>query len=79
VSRRTLELRFSEILGKGVGETLSHERLDHVSRLLRETDRTILDICFDSGFQSPSYLKALFKKTYGMTMSKWRGNGQSAR
>ena len=75
VSRRTLELRFSEILGRGVGETLCRERLDRVSRLLRETDRTVLDICFDSGFKSPSYLKALFKKTYGMTMSEWRGRG----
>ncbi len=66
-----------EILGRGVGETLCRERLDRVSRLLRETDRTILDICFDSGFRSPSYPTALFKKTYGMTMSEWRGHGSA--
>ena len=72
ISRRTLEMRFGEILGKGVADVLRAERLARVCRLLKETNRTIADISFDSGFASPTHLKALFKKTYGMTMADWR-------
>ena len=72
ISRRTLEMRFGEILGKGVADVLRTERLARVCRLLKETNRTISDISFDSGFASPTHLKALFKKTHGMTMAAWR-------
>ena len=72
ISRRTLEMRFGEILGKGVADVLRAERLARVCRLLKETNRTIADISFESGFASPTHLKALFKKTYGMTMADWR-------
>ena len=51
---------------------LRAERLARVCRLLMETNRTITDISFDSGFASPTHLKALFKKAYGMTMADWR-------
>ena len=72
ISRRTLEMRFREIMNEGVGEVLRRYRLERVCRLLRETHRSISDISYDSGFVSPTHLKAAFKKAYGMTMGEWR-------
>jgi len=72
VARRTLENRFGEVLGRGVADILREERLKRVARLLRETDRTISDIAFDSGFASPTHLAAAFKRFAGMTMGEWR-------
>lgn len=72
VSRRTLEIRFHEIMNKGVGEVIRLHRLERVCRLLKETHRSISDISYDSGFNSQTHLKALFKKTYGKTMGEWR-------
>ncbi|MBQ9432073.1 MAG: substrate-binding domain-containing protein [Kiritimatiellae bacterium] len=72
ISRRTLEIRFLEITGGGVAEVLRKERLERVRRLLIETNRTISDIAFDSGFDSPTHLAGLFKNTYHMTMGEWR-------
>ena len=72
VARRTLEMRFREILGNGVAEVLRRERLNRVARLLRETDRSISDIAYDSGFASPTHLMAAFKQFTGMTMKEWR-------
>ena len=72
VSRRVLELRFREIRGEGVAEFLRQRRLERVCQLLSETHRSISDISYDSGFDSPTHLKALFKKTYGKTMGEWR-------
>ena len=74
VSRRTLEMRFREIMNKGVGEVIRHHRLERVCQLLLETRQTIKDIAYKSGFSSPTYLMALFKKTYGKTMSEWRSS-----
>lgn len=74
VSRRTLERRFREVTGMGVADALRQERLARVCRLLAETDRTIADISYDSGFASHNYIKALFKRTHGMTMGEWRAS-----
>lgn len=74
VSRRTLEMRFREIMNEGVGEVIRHHRLERVCQLLLETRQTIKDIAYKSGFSSPIYLMALFKKTYGKTMSEWRSS-----
>ena len=74
VSRRTLELHFREIMNEGIGEVLRRQRLERVCRFLKETRRSISDISYDSGFASPTYLKGLFKKTYGMTMGEWRSS-----
>ena len=60
------------MLGRGVADVLREERLNRVARLLRETDRTISSIAYDSGFSSPTHLCALFRATYGMTMRAWR-------
>ena len=72
VSRRTLEMRFREIMNEGVGEVLRRHRLERVCSLLKETHRSISDISYDSGFASPTHLKAAFKKAYGKTMGEWR-------
>lgn len=74
VSRRTLEMRFREIMNEGVGEVIRCYRLERVCQLLLETRQTIKDIAYKSGFSSPIYLMALFKKTYGKTMSEWRSS-----
>jgi LacI family transcriptional regulator len=72
VSRRLLELRFHEVLGKGVAEELRRVRLEHVCRQLRNTRLSIREISAESGFASSAHLNALFLATYGMTMRDWR-------
>lgn len=72
VARRTLENRFGEVQGHGVADILREERLKRVARLLRETNRTISDIAYDSGFASPTHLAAAFKRFAGMTMGEFR-------
>ena len=74
VARRTIENRFGEVLGRGVADILREERLKRVARLLRETNRTISDIAYDSGFASPTHLAAAFKRFAGMTMGEFRSS-----
>ena len=72
VSRRLLEIRFRDVLGKGVAEELRRVRLENVCRQLRNTRLSIKDISAKSGFASSAHLNALFRGTYGMTMQNWR-------
>lgn len=72
VSRRLLEIRFHEVLGKGVADELRRIRLENVRRQLRNTHLSIREISAKSGFASSAHLNALFRNTYGMTMHDWR-------
>ena len=72
VSRRLIEMRFREVLDVGVAEAIRAEKLKEVCRRLKETNRPIDEISYACGFETPTHLKALFRKTFGMTMRDWR-------
>ena len=78
VSRRLLDLRFRQVCGKSVLEGILDVRLAEVRRLLKDTDRTILQIGRDCGFNDPDNLKRLFKKRFGMSMRDWRHSDSTA-
>ena len=42
-------------------------RLNYAFTLVKYSDQPIIDICYQSGFRSPSYFSTIFKKKYGMT------------
>ena len=71
-SRSLLELRFRQVCGKSILEDILDVRLAEVQRQLEKTNRSILQIGRDCGFNAPNYLKRLFKSRYGMSMRTWR-------
>ena len=72
VSRSLLDLRFRQIRGESVMDTILAIRLEAVKKMLTGTSRTILAIGEACGFRNPDYLKRLFKKRFGMSMREWR-------
>ena len=72
ISRRLLDLRFREITGKTVTETIRGNQLDEVRHQLVHSSDTIDKIATDCGFPNPTYLKELFKKRFNMTMRDFR-------
>ena len=72
VSRRLLSLRYAEYEGKSVHDAIVSRRLQEVQRLLKKTDATITEITDRCGFPNANYLKRLFKRQTGQTMSEWR-------
>ena len=72
VSRRLADLRFRELQGTTIGETIINERLTEVKRLLRETKEPIDTIANRCGYENPNYLKNLFKRRFAMTMREFR-------
>ena len=72
ISRRLLDLRYRQINGKSVRESLEDARLGRVKQLLSGTRLSHHEIAGSCGFGSESYLEHVFIKRFGQTMSAYR-------
>lgn len=72
MSRTHFERRFKHALGESPHRMIQTARLERVRQLLTETDLPIARIADLSGFQSPSYLSAVFRREQGETPFEFR-------
>ena len=72
LSRRLLELRFKESLGRTIRDEIQRARMSRVRNLLLGTDLRIAEIASLCGFQNEYYLCVAFKRFFGITMSQFR-------
>lgn len=63
---------FKKITGITFKEYLLQLRLDHAMKQILLTRNSITDICFESGFNSPSYFSKTFKARFGKAPSTFR-------
>lgn len=71
-SVRLLELNFKKVTGSTACQAIQDARLRRVCALLAETQTPIGEIAALCGFESDGYLKELFRRRFGRTMSDWR-------
>ena len=71
-SRRLADLRFRELMGTTIGETIITTRLDEVKRLLATTKDSVASVSAQCGYANANYLKNLFKKRFGVSPREWR-------
>lgn len=69
---RLLEKDFRSILGTSVCRSIQDCRLKEVANALRTSSVPLSVIARQSGFSSETYLKNLFRRTFGVTMSQYR-------
>lgn len=79
VSRRWLERRFREVLGRGPGAEIRRVRLDRAQRLLADTDMPVPDVARLAGFGSREYLASVFKSELDLSPRQYRNRAQSRR
>jgi LacI family transcriptional regulator len=72
LSRRTLQDRFKECLGITPLEEIHHSRVDHLARLLIETNMTIGEIAAASGFEIDAHVARFFSRQTGLTPLAYR-------
>lgn len=63
---------FKENTGFTVIEHINAIRCENARHLLRETQKPISEICFECGFDSPSYFAKAFSKLFGLLPSEYR-------
>ena len=71
-SVRILEKSYQLVYRRTVKEDISHYRMQHVCKLLKNTEYPIISIASKCGFSSSTYLMNAFRRVMGMSMREWR-------
>ena len=66
---------FSAVLGESVGHYINRRRLYNASEALIRTDRRVIDIALDSGFESSEAFSRAFKAAFGSSPAEYRRAG----
>lgn len=64
---------FRAVFGETPYRYLQRRRVERSMFLLRETDRSVTDICFDVGFSSLGSFSRTFREIVGQTPTDYRG------
>jgi AraC-like DNA-binding protein len=65
---------FADAFGETPHRYLQRRRVERAMALLRETDRSVTEICFDVGFSSLGTFSRTFASIVGVTPSAYRRN-----
>jgi LacI family transcriptional regulator len=71
-SRRVLERRFAQLLGRSPAEEIRRQHFERAKQLLIETDMQIPEIADASGFGSPEYMAYVFRHAIQQSPRKYR-------
>ena len=71
-SASLLQRYFRKTLGRTVVQEVQRVRLEKACHLLRHSETPIEDIAALCGYEDVSFLKVLFRRTYGMSMRDYR-------
>lgn len=63
---------FKTITNKTFVEYLTSLRLEHAMDMLKNTDRQVVDICYESGFKSVNHFNRAFKNKIGISPTQYR-------
>ena len=74
ISRSTLTKQFKKETGKTVVEYLNMLRIEKAKLLLITTQKTMEEVAYALGYNSPKYFFRLFKAITGMTPAGFRSS-----
>ncbi len=77
VSRTLADLRFREVLGTTILNTIVDERLERTRRELMNSDESIASVCWRCGWKSENHPKKLFRAKYGQSMRAFRNSSKN--
>lgn len=71
-SREHISRMMKKYMGMTVTEYINSLRLNYIANMLVNSNHSISDIIFESGFNNISWASAQFKEKYGVTMREYR-------
>ena len=72
ISPYYLSKLFKEVEGVNYIEYLTGLRMNHAKGQLLESDKSIKEVCHESGYGDPNYFSRIFKKWVGVTPTEFR-------
>lgn len=81
IPAKDLSRHLNQVLGRNFYEFVNGYRITEVKRRLAdpEEDKTVLDIMYEAGFNSKSVFNTLFRKSTGMTPTRFRQDARSSK
>ncbi len=76
VSRRSLDRRFQQVLGRTPAEEIRRVHLERAKQLLADTDMPVPNVATAAGFNSREYLARAFKQATGVSPREYRSRIQ---
>ncbi|HEY4778080.1 MAG TPA: helix-turn-helix transcriptional regulator, partial [Solirubrobacterales bacterium] len=73
LSRAHFSREFRRAFGESPHAYLLTRRLERAAALLRNTDRSVAEVCLAVGLQGVGSFTTSFKRNYGMTPTAYRG------
>ena len=77
VSRRLADLRFREVRGTSIAESIRARKIEAVKDRLARTDDKVEQIAAQCGFADPKHMMAVFRQAVGCSMREWRSRARS--
>lgn len=77
ISRRHLDRRFHQAMGRTVAEELRRQRIECAKFLLRETNQKVIEVALRSGFTGASQFNVAFRQATRMAPGDYRRQVQS--
>jgi AraC-like DNA-binding protein len=74
LSRAHFSREFRAVFGESPHSYLLTRRMERAAALLRNTDRSVTDICFSVGLQSVGSFTTSFRRTYGVPPTAYRAS-----
>ena len=74
LSRAHFSREFHRAFGESPNSYMLTQRLERAAALLRNTDRTVSDVCFSVGLRSVGSFTSSFKRTYRRTPTEYRAS-----
>ncbi len=71
-TRRTLERKFRDSLGRTIAEEIARLRIERAKRLMVETEDSFKALAVDLGFRNADHFYKVFSRVEGMTPSQYR-------
>lgn len=65
---------FKKETGKAITIFIAELKMEDAKKLLENTNLAVTDICYQVGYDNPSYFTEVFKKTTGMTPKEYKSN-----
>jgi len=75
-TRRTLERRFRQSIGRSIAATITRLRLERAKRQLVETNASMQTVAWDSGFSTADHFYKVFARVEGIPPSQYREERQ---
>ena len=75
-TRRTLERRFRDSLGRSIAGEITRLRIERAKRRMVETDAAMKDVAIDAGFRSADHFYKVFSRVEGIPPSNYREQHQ---